>query len=356
MRAVRRASPTRSEPAALHLDGWSAVGRLVVALCVAVIVLFTLHAARQALLTIYVSIVLAIGFSPLVRFIEQGRLQPVAGRIPRWAAILLIYVMILGVMVGTAAVLVPAIATQARQLAEQLPLLLDRARGVMLAYGIEPPEISVEAIMQQLPGTSNMAGAVVLTTFNLLGGVFGVVAILGLSYYLLVESTSLVGTLVRLFPRAQRPTIRVAAAEITAKVSAWLAMQGLLALIIGVTTAVGLWLLGLPYIHVFALIAAAGELIPFVGPILAAIPAIVLAASISWPLALATATFFLLQQQLENHVLVPKLMGDHVGLSAALVIVAILLGGSLLGMLGVILAIPTAAIVQVILQHVVADE
>jgi predicted PurR-regulated permease PerM len=352
MRALRRTlSPRRTEPDAPVLgESWVGVGRLVVAF-----MLFTLYLARQALLTIYVSVVLAIGFSPLVRFIEQRRLQPVAGRVPRWAAILSIYLVIFTAVIGTIVMLLPAIAVQARQLVDQLPTLLERVRGFLIAYGLNPPAISFEMLVQQLPGASNVAGTVLLTMFNLVGGVFGIVAILGLSFYLLVESASLFDNLLRLFPRERRTTIRVVAAEITAKVSAWLAMQGMLAALIGITTAVGLWLLGMPYIHVLALIAAVGELIPIIGPIVAAIPALAVAATVSLPMMLATGAFYLLQQQLENHVLVPRLMGDRVGLSAAVVIVALLLGGSLLGMLGVILAIPTAAIVQVIFQHVFSD-
>jgi prepilin-type N-terminal cleavage/methylation domain-containing protein len=184
--------------------------------------------------------------------------------------------------------------------------------------------------------------------------VVGVVAILALSYYLLVESPSLFDGLLRLFPRAYRSRIELAADEIATKVSSWLVMQAILAFLIGATSGLGLWLMGVPYASVLALIAAIGELVPYIGPLLAAVPAILVAASVSWQLALGVAIFFLLQQQLENHVLVPKLMGDHVGLSAAGVIIALLLGGSLLGVLGAILAIPTAAIAQVVARHALA--
>ena len=200
-----------------------------------------------------------------------------------------------------------------------------------------------------------MAGTILLTMFELLGGMLGIVATMALSYYLLIESPSLFDELLRLFPRAHRPRLQLAASEITTKVGSWLVMQGVLALVIGATSGVALWLMGVPYVSVLALIAGIGELIPYVGPLVAAVPAILVASSASWQLALGVAVFFLLQQQLENHVLVPKLMGDRVGLSAAGVIIALLLGGSLMGVLGAILAIPTAAIVQVIARQALAD-
>lgn len=339
----------------LATDARYAVGRIVTAICLAAIALWVLYSARQAVLTIYVSVVLAIGLSPLVRIIERQRLRPLAARVPRWAAILSIYVLIVGVLVGSGFVFLPALTRQARALVNQLPALIERGRAFLLAQGIQPPDLSVNSLLQQMPSAPDVAGTIAYTTFELLGGAFGIIAILGLSFYLLIESADLFAAMLRVFPREQRPTIRLAAGQIAAKVSSWLAMQAMLAILIGTTTAIVLSLLGIPYPYVLALAAAIGELVPIIGPLLAAVPGIIIAATVSWQLALAVGVFYLLQQQLENHVLVPKLMGDRVGLSAVAVIVALLIGGSLLGVLGVILAIPTAAIVQVVLQHAVAD-
>ena len=122
-------------------------------------------------------------------------------------------------------------------------------------------------------------------------------------------------------------------------------------LIIGVTAAIALWLMGVPYFYVLALIAAVGEMIPVVGPIIAAIPAVAVASSVSGQQAFFVGVFFLIQQQVENHVLVPKIMERQVGISPVAVIVALLIGGSLLGVMGAILAVPTAAILQVIYQE-----
>jgi predicted PurR-regulated permease PerM len=107
---------------------------------------------------------------------------------------------------------------------------------------------------------------------------------------------------------------------------------------------------------VLAVIAAIGELIPVVGPIVSAVPAVLVALSVSPGLALATAIFFVLQQQFENHILVPKVMSSQVGVSAATVIVALLIGGSLLGIVGAILAVPTAAVLQVLVNELTAHD
>ena len=113
--------------------------------------------------------------------------------------------------------------------------------------------------------------------------------------------------------------------------------------------------LGVPYFYVLALLAAFGEMIPVVGPIFSAVPAVLVALTVSPQTALFVLIFFLLQQQVENHLLVPKIMERQVGVSAVIVIVALLVGGSLLGILGAILAVPSAAIIQVAIEEVLEE-
>src|SRR5262249_41448653 len=159
----------------------------------------------------------------------------------------------------------------------------------------------------------------------------------------------------RLFPAERRPRVDDACRRVSSKVSAWLRGQILLGGIIGATAALGLFLLGVPYFYVLALIAGIGELVPMVGPLLAAIPAIAVALTVSPALALGVTVFYILQQQFENHVLVPKVMERQVGVNAAVVVIALLIGGSLLGIVGAILAVPTAAILQVLFEELAPD-
>src|SRR5262249_33435801 len=177
------------------------------------------------------------------------------------------------------------------------------------------------------------------------------VTILILTFYLLVESESLLTTFVRLFPRERRPRVEAGSREVTREVSAWLGGQILLAAGLGRTAAGRLGLLRLPHFHVLAVSAAVGEVIPVVGRVLSAIPGVAVAFSVSGSKALWVALFYLAQQQLEGHILVPKVMQRQVGVSAVTVIVALLIGSSLLGIVGALLAVPTAAIIQVLVQE-----
>jgi predicted PurR-regulated permease PerM len=318
-----------------------------------IVLLWCLYLVKDILLLIYIAALFAIGFSPIVRLIERQRLFPVgARRVPRWAAILTLYVLILGSIGALASMIVPQLVAQARELWSQAPDMFERAQDWFVQRGILDHRLTLKEAVQRAPGSGGDAvGAVVGAVFGFLGGLFGLVTILILTFYFLVDAESLRSAFIRLFPRRQRGRIAKASAEVTVKVAAWLNGQLLLAAIIGGTAAIGLALFRVPYFYVLALIAGIGEMIPIIGPVLSAIPAVAVAATISWQKALLVALFFFGQQQLENHVLVPKIMERQVGISAVTVIIALLIGGKLLGIVGAILAVPTAAILQVVVQE-----
>lgn len=341
-------SPSPDSPRAL-------VRYTLAALVVTVFIAWALWEVRDALLIIYISALIAIGLSPLVNELERKRL--LRTRVPRWAAILVIYLCIIGALIALAAMVIPAVVTQARGLAIELPRLLHSAQQWLIDRGVLTREISArEAVQQTTSGTAqDTLGFVANAVLGVVGGVFGLITVLVLAFYLLVDSSSLVMVFVRLFPREKRPQVNDACRRVTSKISAWLGGQLLLAAIIGSSAALGLYLMGVPFFWVLALIAGIGEMIPIVGPILSAVPAVIVALSVSPALALAVILFFVGQQQLENHLLVPKIMQRQVGISPVFVIIALLIGGSLLGILGAILAVPTAAIIQVLLQETLTD-
>lgn len=314
-----------------------------------VVILYSLFLIRDVLLLLYVSGIFAIGFSPIVRWIERQRVLPIGTRLPRWLAILVLYLFILSAIGGICAAIFPPLVAQAREFWDNMPRLLEQGQTFLIDRGLLQRQLSMQELLQRAPGAGgDTVNRVIGAAWGFFGGLMGLVTILILTFYLLVEADDIRSWFLRMFPRGRRAQVAKASAEATVKVSAWLNGQLLLATIIGLTAAIGLWVLGVPYFYVLALIAAVGEMIPIIGPILAAIPAVAVAASVSGQQALFVAIFFLLQQQLENHVLVPKIMERQVGISPAIVIVALLIGGSLLGVMGAILAVPTAAIIQVI--------
>jgi predicted PurR-regulated permease PerM len=324
-------------------------------LSLTVILLWAAYLVRDALLVIYISLLVAIGLSPLVAALEQRR--PRRQRLPRWAAILIIYSAIVGIIIGIGMMIVPPLVDQARELWAELPSLLHRAQQWLIQHGWINRELTVQEAVQQTPvGGSDAVGTVFSAVWKLVGGIFGVITILILAFYLLVDFESLLRVFIRLFPRHNRVRAHDATRRVTAKVSAWLGGQLLLAGIIGSSAAIGLGVMGVPYFYVLALLAAVGEMIPIVGPILSAVPAVLVALTVSPMLALGVLIFFVLQQQFENHLLVPRVMARQVGISPVFVISSLLIGGSLLGIVGAILAVPTAAILQVLFEELAPND
>ena len=339
-----------------HSDRRSLIRYWFVCFAITIIALWTLYLTRGPLLLFYVCVLFATGLSPIVRWIERRR--PVGGRrkLPRPVAILLIYGAVLGTIAGMATMIVRPLVEQSRQFWKELPNLLDQIQGRLMSWGVISPGTSLKELIQQAPGSADAVTMVIGTVWGFVGGLFGFITILLLTFYLLVESQGIFDFLVRLVPRERRQKVTEISAQVTTKVSAWLGGQLLLGFIIGTTTAIGLALMGVPYFYVLALIAGIGEMIPIVGPIISAIPAIAVAFTVSPGLALGVTVFFLAQQQLENAVLVPKLMGQTVGLGAVTVITALIVGGELLGIVGALLAVPTAAIVKVLVEELYLAE
>ena len=324
----------------------------IVVTALTVIVLWAAYQVRTVLLIVYISGLLAVGFSPIVRLIERQKLLPIGPRrFPRWLAILALYLAILSALGLVAALVMPPLIDQAQAFWAAKDEMFARAQEYLISKGIISEPVTLQQAVEHAPGAegSQVIGRTVFSAVvGLVGGIFGLLTILILTFYLLVEAGSLRRFFLQLFPRRRRARVDGATRDITTKVSAWLGGQMLLAGIIGTTSAVGLWLLGIPFFYVLALISAIGELIPIVGPVLAAIPAIAVASTVSLKKVLLVVIFFVVQQQIENHVLVPKVMSRQVGVSAVTVIAALLIGGKMLGIVGAILAVPTAAILQVL--------
>jgi predicted PurR-regulated permease PerM len=329
----------------------------VFTVAVVAIMLAMMWAAREALMIIYISAIIAMGFSPLVRLIERPHTSGRQRRIPRTFAILTIYLAIVAVVVVIGLLVIPPLIDQAGELWARAPQAFSDLQRWLIRYKLLTHRVTIEEAVQNAPAGSggNAVGTVLLAIYSLIGGIFGVVTILILSFYFLVEAQSLFEWVTRFIPERNRVHFVTASRESVNKVSAWLGAQFILAAVMGTFAAVGLGFIGVPYFYVVALIAAVGETIPIVGPVLGGISAVTVALSVSPKMALTVGTYFLVLHQLEANILVPKIMEKRVGVSPVTVLIALLIGGALWGLVGAILAIPTAAILSVIISEMTAD-
>ncbi len=172
-----------------------------------------------------------------------------------------------------------------------------------------------------------------------------------LNLYLLLDENGIKKFFVALLPLKQKNQIVTISHKVGAGLGAWLRGQLLLGILVGILVYAGLVIIGVPYALTLALLAGVLEIIPIIGPILSAIPAILIALSISPTMALVVTGFYVLVQELENKLLVPKVMQRTVGLHPVTIIIVLLIGAKLMGVLGILLAVPVASVFYIILKE-----
>ncbi len=315
----------------------------------------TLYAARDALMLIYVSALIAMGFSPLVGIISRPAEDQSRG-LPRIIAVFAIYLTIVAALVLVGLLVLPPLVDQASALWSRLPQYFNDFQQLLIRYKLTAHRVTLQEAVQNAPaGTGGNAVSTLLgALWSVVGGVFGLITILILSFYFLIEAESLFRFVIRFVPEPNRAAVATGSREAVSKVSAWLRAQFVLAGVMGVCAAVGLAFLEVPYFYVVALVAAVGETIPYIGPIIGGVSAVAVAITVSPKLALTVGVYFLILHQFEANILVPKIMESRVGVSPATVMTALLIGGALWGLIGAILAIPTAAILLVVLEEIAA--
>ncbi len=322
----------------------TAILGLTLAICV--------YLARDVLLTIYFSGLLAIGLSPAVRLLERSRwVDGRRRRIPRWVALLVLYFGFVVVVVVILALVVPPLIAQVQQLIEQLPSYVDTTQKALIARGWMKKGTSWSDFFMNMEGPSIAITSIFSVLQVTIGAAGQILTIALLPFYLLLESHQLHAWMLALFkPESQSRVDRIMR-SVTFKVGAWLRGQLILAGIIFVAATIAFKLIGVPYYYVLGLVAAVGEFVPVIGPLLAAVPVVLLAWTVSTQTALIVIAYTSVQQFIEGNILVPRIMERQVGVSPVAIIVALLLGSSLMGLVGAILSVPTAAIIQVIIRE-----
>jgi predicted PurR-regulated permease PerM len=326
---------------------------IVAAICATGLALWGAWLARLALLIIYISGLLAIGLAPAVALVERAirfRRRP----LPRALAIGAVYVALMSVAAMLALAVVPPLLAQASDLQQKLPDMFRSAQHFLVARGLIAHPVTIEqAVTGSKPGDATAVVAV--ASDAMAGAATGVVAFittLFLTFYLLLEWPSISGRLWNLVPAPHRPAAREMSRLITARVSAWLGANVILGAIMGLVTAAGLGLLRVPYFYVVALIAAIGEMVPVAGSIVAGVVAVSIASTVSVKLAIMVGIFFFVLHEIEANVLVPKLMQQRLGVTSAALIVALMIGWEWLGVMGVVLALPTTAVIAAVIEAI----
>jgi len=312
---------------------------------------WSLFIIREALLLLYLSVVLSLGFAPMVRRIEARRWLGRKRQTPRWLAILVVYAVLIALAVAALKMIVPPLISQARDLGSHLPEYLDRAQSWLIDHHMQSRVYTMAELLERGPNTDSTMTGILGVLNQAVGIIFTGFTVLLLSLYLLVEGNDMFHAFVKWMPADARPLWSRLASDAAVKVGAWMSGQFLLCVLIGTSATIGFWIIGLPYFYVLGLICGLGEMVPLIGPIVSAIPAVLVAMTLGLNTAVITTIFIFVQQQVETNIIVPRLMQKQTGISPMLVMVAILIGGSLLGVVGALLAVPTAAVIQIMVRE-----
>lgn len=307
-----------------------------------VIALLFVYAIRDILLLILVSMVLAAAFDPWVDRLQKHGL-------PRLAGILIIYLGLFGIFGLVIVMLIPPVLEQIAALYQNFPSIiaqfssaLDSVQGFSLNTSLEE---SFNASFGDFE-TTHTVGKVMAAIGNFFGGLFGILAILVMTFYMVIKEDNIEKLVKLASPERYHKFLTSLLKNISEKLGVWLRTQLLIGLLVGVMVYIALSFLQVEYALVLALLAVVTELIPFIGPWIGAIPGVLVAFTQSPVVGLFAAGMYLLIQQLESHFITPRIMSKAVGLSPILVIVALLIGAKIAGIVGALLAVPVALIIQ----------
>ena len=310
-------------------------------------------AAGSVLLLLFLAILLASALEPMVGLLRD--------RLPvgRGATILLVYVTFFVLVLGLAFIVVPAAIKQAEDIVDSLPPFFEQARG--WAGGLSPSALSrsVTALIDSAAGILRPPPPPDPHTVVQVGTMVAEVAVslatlLTIIFFWLVEHARLQRYVLAFLPMERRGGARDAWNEIETRLGLWVRGQLILMGAMGVATGITYTLLGLPGALLLGLIAAITEAIPIVGPLLGAIPAVLVAATVSPELALVVAGVYIVLQFLEGSVLVPLVMRNTIGISPLLVLVSLLVGAAVGGFVGAFLSVPIAASIEIVLSRLQA--
>jgi predicted PurR-regulated permease PerM len=296
-----------------------------------------LFQVRDILYLLFIAFLLMTALHPLVVRLERLH-------IPRLVALIIIYAVIFGLFGLTLAGSIPTIIVQSTRLAQVLPDVLMK----VLPYW----KTDLSTISQQIAPIGENLIKVTIDIFN---NIVTTLAVLMFTFYFLLERRRARKILTDMFGEevAFQTVDIVRAIEI--RIGEWVRGELILMLAIGIMSYIGLLLLHIDFALPLALVAGILEIVPNIGPIVSAIPAVLIGFSVSPILALSVVALYIIVQQFENHIIVPVVMKQSVGLSPLITIVALMVGGKMAGIMGAILAVPVLLVCQVLILKLIIE-
>lgn len=311
-----------------------------------------IYLIKNILILFFIAMIIAAAFDPLVDRMHHFK-------IPRALSIIVVYLVFFALVGSCVFLLYGPIVDQIKDMAKAFPdfynHVLNSWHNINGLDKIATPQAISNTIGSSIGGitkgltaaTSSIIGIIT----SIFGGIVGFFLVLMITFYLTVEEQGVKKFLGSFIPANHRALVNKIIAETQTRMGSWLRGQVLLSVIIFMMVYVTLSLLNVKYALVLALLAGMFEIVPFLGPILSAVPAIFFGLADSFQMALIVAVVYLVIQQIENQLIVPKVMGRATGLNPLVVILSLLAGARLFGIVGALLAVPVAITMAVIIEN-----
>jgi predicted PurR-regulated permease PerM len=349
---------------------WRVATRTVLFTIGVLLTLYLMYLLRAVMVQVLMAVIVSAGMAPIVDRVapaidhkaQAGRRRRQA---PRALVVVVLYVLLLGLIGLGGALIIPPAAQQVQDLAANLDEYVAGFRtwvnGLPERYPFVPPGLG-QGLPEQLQiGAAQMqqvlgqAVVVLRVVGGFLGGALNFIFILFLALYMTSDSDRIRRWMVRFLAPERRPQAEALLGSMGERLGGWVRGQIMLSAIIGAITLAGLLAIGVPYAVLLSVIAAIGEAVPMVGPIFSAVPAVIVAFFDSPVKGVATLILYIVVQQIENAVVVPKVMERAVSLHPLAVMLALLIGSELYGVAGAILSVPVAAAISVVINEVLRE-
>ena len=303
--------------------------------------------AGSVLVLIGMALFVAAGLDPIVGWLTRRH-------VPRWAAVIIAISCVLGVVALFFALAIPRVTAEATVLVHQLPHYAHTLQNHNSELGRLNTKYHVEQRLAKLVSShgSSLLGGVLGVGKLVLSAISSALIVAVLSIYFVAGLPGIKRFGYRLVPQSRRPRVILLGDEIFSKVGGYVLGNVLTSLIIGIGTALWMLALGIPYPVLLGLFVALIDLIPIIGSYIGGAAVTLVALSVSLLVAIATLGFYICYKLAEDYLIVPKVMGRTVQVPATVTLVAVLIGGTLLGIVGALVAIPMAAAARLLLEEI----
>ena len=298
--------------------------------------LWFLYFIKDILLELFVALLLTAILEPLVNTLSKVK-------IPRGVSVLVSYILFFGAVAGVIALIVPALVEQTASFVASLP-------GYLSNIGIAKA-LSEDLIGEFLVRLGNIPGEVVRFTLSLFSNLISVLTVLVFAFYMLLARERLQDSLGFFFGDEKKKELGTIIDTLEKRLGGWARGEISLMLLVGVSTFIGLSLIGIPFALPLSILAGILEIVPYLGPVIAAIPSVIIGFGISPLTGFGVAALAFVIQQLENYVFVPKVMEKSVGVSPIITLLALAIGARVAGIVGMIISVPSVITLQVLIKQ-----